>query len=102
MRYRCFRVIATGQWLDVLFSSDSGVFSIDESSHRTDIAIAMSIEPSTLESVEGDRDLRDGTLVVIPAQSEDPILVRIAILDAKLADDSMTFDELKELMRLKG
>ena len=30
------------------------------------------------------------------------IQARITILDAKLADDSITFDEMKELMRLRG
>jgi len=28
--------------------------------------------------------------------------VRVTVLEAKLADDSITFDEMKELMRLRG
>ena len=39
---------------------------------------------------------------VIDAHDATPVVSRLDILTTKLADDSITFKELKELMRLRG
>jgi len=39
---------------------------------------------------------------VVDAHDATPVVTRGEVLEAKLADDSITFDEMKELMRLRG
>ena len=71
MKYRQLRVIATGQWVNVLFTvagdgGSSNVFSTSELSHRTDIALALGLAPTALEVVDADTDIRVGVLLPIP------------------------------------
>lgn len=65
--YRCFRVRATGQWLEVLLTS-AGPFSILQSSHLRDIAQGLAVSQQTLEIVEGNHDARTGTLLPLPTK----------------------------------
>ena len=83
MKYRQMRVIATGQWVDVLFTVQAkngqpDVFSTPEISHRTDIARALGVPPAALEVVDADTDIRVGVRLVLPVPpppAPDPDLV---------------------------
>ena len=83
MKCRQIRVIATGQWINVLFTvqaknGEPDVFSVPEVSHRTDIARALGIPPAALEVVDADTDIRVGVLLPLPAPpppAPDPDLV---------------------------
>ena len=70
--YRCLRVVNTGQWLDVLFTSSSEVFEIPELSHRTDIANALGLAPGELEALDTNADQRTGALLAVPTSPEAP------------------------------
>ena len=83
MKYRQLRVIATGQWLNVLFTvqaknGEPDIFSTPEVSHRTDIARALGMPPTVLEVVDTDTDIRVGVLLPLPVpppSAPDPDLV---------------------------
>jgi hypothetical protein len=47
------------------------------------------------------RDAEEAQVAIDMAVKEERIL-RVEILEAKLTDDSITFEEMKELMRLRG
>ena len=71
MKYRQLRVITTGRWVNVLFTVQAkngapDVFSVPELSHRTDIARALGLQPTDLEVVDADTDLRVGALLAMP------------------------------------
>ena len=71
MKCRQIRVIATGQWLNVLFTvqaknGEPDIFSTPEVSHRTDIARVLGLPPTALEVVDADADIRVGVLLPLP------------------------------------
>lgn len=66
MKYRQYKVTATSQWLNVLFTVDGPQFSVPEASHRADIAKALGLSPADLEVVDADSDLRVGLLLDLP------------------------------------
>jgi len=66
MKFRQLKVIATGQWVDVLFTVQADAFSVPPESHQADIARALAIVPAELEVVEGDADVRIGPLLSLP------------------------------------
>ena len=70
--YRCLRIVNTGQWLDVLFTSSSEDFEVPELSHRTDIANALGLDPAELEALDTNADQRSGLLLGIPTPPEAP------------------------------
>ena len=78
MLYRNIRKIATGEWVDVLFTSKyvskAGVasFNIPAASHVADIAAALSLNANELEAVDGDSDVKTGTLITVPAPALTP------------------------------
>ena len=48
-------------------------------------------------------DTDEGAIqAIIDAHDATPVVSRVEVLTAKLQDDSITFTEMKELMRLKG
>ncbi len=69
---RCLRIVNTGQWLDVLFTSSSEDFEVPELSHRTDIANALGLDPAELEALDTNADQRSGLLLGIPILPEAP------------------------------
>ena len=63
MLYRNIRKIATGEWVDVLFTTEGASFSASADSHVAGIAAALSLNANELEAVDGDSDERTGTLI---------------------------------------
>lgn len=73
-RYRAFRRISTGAWLDVLFAAegDDPTFSVPAADQAADLAAALDIDPDDLEAVEGDTDPRSGDPIVLPVAPPSP------------------------------
>ena len=69
MPYRNLRKIATGEWVNVLFTTTGDDFSIPAASHVADIAAALSLNANELEAVDGSSDTRTGTLIAVPADN---------------------------------
>jgi hypothetical protein len=91
MKFRQLRVIATRQWVNVLFTVD-GEFSVPAASHLASIAAALGVSPATLEVVDDATDLRTGTLRQVPVPlppdpAPDPDL---AAFDIGTVDDKFT------------
>ena len=100
--YRCLRVVNTGQWLDVLFTSSSEDFDVPELSHRTDIANALGLDPAELEGLDTNSDQRTGTLLAVPTSPEappDPNQLRVQELLA-IPRSSWTAAQRAELLEL--
>ena len=100
--YRCLRVVNTGQWLDVLFTSSSENFDVPEISHRTDIANALGVVPGELEALDTNADQRTGALLAVPTSPEvppDPNQVRIQELLA-ISRSNWTAAQRAELLEL--
>lgn len=66
MLYRNIRKIATGEWVDVLYTT-ADTFSVPAESHVATMAAALSLNANELEAVDGDSDARTGTLIAQPA-----------------------------------
>mgnify|MGYP004446758775 CR=1 FL=1 len=62
-QFRNIKQISSGQWLDVLFTSDS-LASADD--HKADISKGWGIAEGDLEVVDGTADARSGTLISSP------------------------------------
>ena len=69
MPYRNIRKIATGEWVNVLFTTSGATFSVASDSHIASIASALSLNANELEAVDGSSDTRTGTLIAVPADS---------------------------------
>jgi hypothetical protein len=69
MPYRNIRKIATGEWVNVLFTTTGESFSVSAESHVADIASALSLNANELEAVDGDSDVRTGALISLPSTS---------------------------------
>jgi len=69
MLYRNIRKIATGEWVDVLFTTDGASFSAPADSHVASIAAGLSLNANELEAVDGGSDARTGTLIAQPVVS---------------------------------
>jgi hypothetical protein len=69
MRYRNIRKIATGEWVDVLFTTEAASFSVPADSHVASIAVALSLNANELEAVDAGSDSRTGTLINQPVVS---------------------------------
>jgi phosphoglycolate phosphatase-like HAD superfamily hydrolase len=96
--FRNIRVIATGQWLDVLFTVASDTFSVKPDSHLGSVADALNVRPVTLEVVDSETDQRTGPLLSFPARVPEPRTRRQELLAIARAD--WTSDEQKELLEL--
>ena len=71
MKYRHFRVIATGEWLSVAFTvagdgQTPNVFSVPAATHQAQIATAYGRLVDTIEVVDADTDVRTGILLAQP------------------------------------
>ena len=69
MLYRNIRKIATGEWIDVLFTTEGASFSVSTGSHIAGIATALSLNVDELEAVDSNADARTGTLIDQPEAS---------------------------------
>jgi len=98
MRFRSFRKIDTGQWVDVLFTVDGPTFEVPEQSHRADIASAIGILPDELETVDTDSDPRTGTLLELLAPPAPPLSRVQELLTIPRSD--WTTAQLRELLQL--
>ncbi|MQG33906.1 MAG: hypothetical protein FI717_06345 [SAR202 cluster bacterium] len=70
MLYRNIREIATGQWVDVLFTTEAEQFDVKAISHRADIAAALGVGRTTLEVMDSSSDQRTRVLLEMPSPVE--------------------------------
>jgi hypothetical protein len=66
MLYRNIRKIATGEWVNIIFTSAGDSFSVPASTHVAEMAASLSLDASELEAVDGASDARTGTLIAQP------------------------------------
>ena len=97
MLYRNIRKIATGAWVDVLFTTDAASFSVPAASHIADIAAALSLNANELEAVDAGADARTGTLIDQPVVSATPTRKEELVAIGK---DNWTDEQQKELIEI--
>ena len=97
MLYRNIRKIATGEWVDVLFTTAGDDFSVPASSHVASIAAALSLNTNELEAVDAGSDARTGTLIAQPVVSVTPTRKEQLIAIGK---NNWTDAQQKELIEL--
>jgi hypothetical protein len=97
MLYRNIRKISTGEWVDVLFTSDGASFSVPADSHIASMAAALSLNANELEAVDGGSDARTGTLIAQPVVSSTPTRQEELVAIGK---DAWTDEQQKELIAL--
>ena len=95
MLFRNIRKIATGEWVDVLFTTGGSSFSVPPESHIASIAGSLSLNANELEAVDSDSDARTGTLIDQPAVP----LTRQEELMA-IGKDNWTDAQQKELIEI--
>ena len=66
MLYRNIKIKATGQWVNLLFSTEETTFTVKPSSHLKDIAKALGMTQASLEVIDSSGDQRTGTMLEIP------------------------------------
>ena len=95
MLYRNIRKIATGEWVDVLFTTEAASFDVPAASHVASIAAALSLNANELEAVDAGADARTGTLIdqpSIPTPRKDELLA--------IGKDNWTDAQQKELIEI--
>ena len=97
MLYRNIRKVATGEWVDILFTTDAASFSVPADSHVAGVAVALSLNASDLEAVDGNSDARTGTLINQPTVAVSPTRQEELIAIGK---DNWTDAQQKELVEL--
>jgi len=97
MLYRNIRKIATGEWVDVLFTTDAASFSVPAASHVADMATALSLNANELEAVDADADARTGTLIDQPTVTPTPTRQEELLAIGK---DNWTDAQQKELIEI--
>ena len=97
MLYRNIRKIATGEWVDVLFTTEAESFSVSAASHVADMAAALSLNANELEAVEGASDARTGTLIDQPTVTPTPTRKEELMAIGK---DNWTDAQQKELIEI--
>ena len=97
MLYRNIRKIATGEWVNVLFTTEAASFSVPAASHVASIAAALSLNPNELEAVDAGSDARTGTLIDQPVVSVTPTRKEELVAIGK---DAWTAAQQKELIEL--
>ena len=98
MIYRSLKVVATGQWINVLFTVVGDTFSVKPTSHRADIARALGMPRTSLEVVDAAADPRTGALLEMPPPPG-PAPTRTQALLAIPRSD-WTAAQLRELVEL--
>lgn len=97
MLYRCLRVKATGQWINVLFTDAGDHFSTPSIRHRAIIADELVVPRTSLEVVDGGSDQRSGDLLNLPNDPDPPS--RLQELTA-ISRTEWTTDQMRELIEL--
>ena len=97
MLYRNIRKIATGEWVDVLFTTDAASFSVPAASHVADMATALSLNANELEAVDAGSDARTGTLIDQPTVTPKPTRQEELVAIGK---DNWTDAQQKELIEI--
>jgi hypothetical protein len=97
MLIRNIRKIATGEWVDVLFTTSGESFSVPAANHVATMAVVLSVNANELEAVDSGADARTGTLIAQPAVSSS--LTRQQELLA-VGKDNWTDAQQKELIEL--
>ena len=97
MLYRNIRKIATGAWVDVLFTTEGASFSIPAASHVAEMAAALSLNANELEAVDAGSDARTGTLIDQPTVTPTPTRQQELVAIGK---DAWTAAQQKELIEL--
>ena len=97
MLYRNIRKIATGEWVDVLFTTVDASFSIPAVSHVASIAESLSLNANELEAVDGASDARAGALIDQPTSSPKPTRQEELVAIGK---DNWTDAQQKELIEI--
>ena len=97
MLYRNIRKIATGEWVDVLFTTEAASFDVPADSHVDSIAAALSLNANELEAVDADADARTGTLIDQPSNAATPTREEELVAIGK---DNWTDAQQKELIEI--
>ena len=97
MLYRNIRKISTGEWVDVLFTTEAGSFSVPAASHVAIIAAALSLNANELEAVDAGADARTGTLIDQPTITPTPTRQEELLAIGK---DNWTDAQQKELIEI--
>lgn len=101
--FRQVRVIATGQWVDVLFTAQGkpgqpDAFSISPESHQAAIARAINLLPTALEVLDADSDLRTGVMLSVPPDTRLPLTRRQILLEKLQTNIPLTPTEITEAL----
>ena len=97
MLFRNIRKIATGEWIDVLYTTAGASFDVSADSHVANMAAALSLNPNELEAVDSSADARTGTLIDQPASTSSPTRQEELVAIGK---DAWTDAQQKELIEL--
>ena len=97
MRYRNIRKIATGEWVDVLFTTEAASFSVPAASHVASITAGLSLNADELEAVDAGSDARTGTLIDQPDVTPPPTRQQELVAIGK---DAWTDAQQKELIEI--
>jgi len=97
MIYRNIRKKATGEWVNVLFTSDGGSFGVPADVHVASMATALSLDADELEAVDAGSDARTGTLINQPTVTITPTRQEELLAVGK---DNWTDAQQKELIEL--
>jgi hypothetical protein len=97
MLYRNIRKIATGEWVDVLHTTEAASFSVPAASHVASMAAALSLNANELEAVDASSDARTGTLIDQPTFTYTPTRQEELVAIGK---DNWTDAQQKELIEL--
>jgi hypothetical protein len=97
MLFRNIRKIATGEWVDVLFTTEGASFSVPAASHIASIAAGLSLNANELEAVDAGADAMTGTLIDLPNVPATPTRQEELVAIGK---DNWTAAQQKELIEL--
>ena len=97
MLYRNIRKIATGEWVDVLFTTEGASFTVLAASHVASMAAALSLNANELEAVDAGSDARTGTLIYQPTLTPTPTRQEELVAIGK---DNWTDAQQKELIEI--
>ena len=97
MLYRNIRKIATGEWVDVVFTTEGDSFSVAADTHVADMAAALSLNANELEAVDAEADARTATLIDQPTVTPTPTRKEELLAIGK---DNWTDAQQKELIEI--
>jgi hypothetical protein len=97
MLFRNIRKIATGEWIDVLYTTAGASFDVSADSLVANMAAALSLNANELEAVDSSADARTGTLIDQPSNPTSPTRQEELVAIGK---DNWTDAQQKELIEL--